>query len=77
MIRLRCVVVNCRHTRGPHKGEREFTGDEQWVCGDHWRLTSRADRQLMFKARRRGKPWLAAFMWKKLVAQAMERGAGI
>lgn len=38
--RIRCCVPFCRHTRGQHKGEQPLRGDEEWICGEHWRLVS-------------------------------------
>jgi len=37
-IRLKCLVPGCRRTRGQRKGEAPISGDERWICADHWRL---------------------------------------
>lgn len=52
MIRLRCVVPFCRHTRGDRKGQPPITPDTEWICGEHWRLVDRQTKRL-FRANRR------------------------
>jgi hypothetical protein len=74
--RLACLVPFCRRT---HKPEAY----SEWICGEHWRLVSKATRRRLFLARRRavrlmgerGRAW-AAFadrLWDRCKAEACER----
>jgi hypothetical protein len=68
-MRTRCCVPFCTHTTAHEFGE--------WICGEHWRLTSRTWRRRLFKARRKRWHDLADRMWLRLKRQAIERAAGI
>lgn len=68
--RLRCLVPGCRRTRGRRKGEATFEGDEEWICGVHWKTVPRTLKALGRKSVRR---WdrrvaIAEFAEKKAVA---------
>lgn len=53
MTRLRCVVPSCRRTRGQRKGEPPIKGDEEWICGVHWKMVDRSLKALRRQSRRR------------------------
>lgn len=74
--RLLCCVPFCTHTRGDRKGDPIVEGME-WICGQHWKLTSVSWRRRYALFRRRKRFDLAARMWARLRSQAVERAAGI
>lgn len=70
-MRLRCCVPHCRRTR-------KFTPIySEWICGVHWRATSKHWRGRFHLFNRRHRQDLADRMWERLKAQAIERAAGI
>lgn len=75
-MRLRCIVPFCAHTRGDRKGDPLIPGME-WICSEHWRLTSKAWRRRLFLFKRRHRFDLAARTWQRLKAQAIERAVGL
>ncbi len=75
--RLACVVPFCRWTTA----RADF---DEWICRDHWRLIDKVRRQVygrhLLRWRRYGAAAYgpaAARIWRGLVAQAVERAAGI
>lgn len=70
MQRLRCLVPFCRRTTRAGRYR-------EWICGAHWRLTSRAWRRRFFLFRRRGRQDLEDRMWLRLKRQAIERAMGL
>lgn len=76
-LRMRCAVPFCAHTRGRRKGEQPIKPGEEWVCGEHWRLTSRDWRRRMGLFRRRQRWDLVHQMWQRLKEQAIERACGL
>lgn len=77
-MRVRCLVPYCGRTT-------KKIDYAEWICGDHWRQTSRVTRRALFrtrgKLRRYGDlPQLLRMerrFWEKLRVQAIERGMGI
>lgn len=74
--RIRCAVPFCRRTRGDRKGNPVTEGME-WICGEHWVVTSRAWRWRLSLFRRRGRSDLVERMWDRLKRQAIERAMGV
>jgi hypothetical protein len=75
--RIPCVVPFCRRTTA----RADF---DQWLCGDHWRLTDKASRRVYGRHLRRWRRYgtasygpAAARIWRRLCAQAIQRAAGI
>lgn len=75
--RLACVVPFCRRTTA-------HANFHEWICGDHWRLIDKVRRQVYGHHLRRWRRYgaaaygpAAARIWRGLVAQAVERAAGI
>jgi hypothetical protein len=75
--RISCVVPFCRRSTA----RADF---DQWLCGDHWRSTDKAARQVYGRYLRRWRRYgaaaygpAAARCWRWLVAQAIQRAAGI
>lgn len=75
-MRLRCIVPFCNRTRGDRKGDPLRPGME-WICGVHWRMTSRTWRRRYALIKRRERYDLAAGMWCRLKDQAIERATGV
>jgi hypothetical protein len=79
----RCAVPHCPRSRKLRRGE---SGDSEWLCPDHWAMTSPSARRRMQRLVKRARApdcidpmWaqLATDMWTRLKAQAIERAAGI
>ncbi len=82
--RLRCLVPGCNHTRGQRKGEPPIREDEEWICGDHWRLVPRPMRAIKARAFRRAKRLYspravkaALRIWRRCAREAIERAVGL
>jgi hypothetical protein len=82
--RIRCLVPGCRRTRDLG---REPTERDEWICGKHWPLVSRALRAKGAGLRRR---WRRAgpkereriaaalrWIWREMKRQATERAMGL
>lgn len=83
-MRLKCLVPFCGHSRGDRRGQSPNRPGMEWICGDHWRLTDRRTRLLLFRVRRKMKRFgpdhllaLHSRLWVKLRTQAIERAAGL
>jgi hypothetical protein len=75
--RIPCVVPFCRRTTA-------CADFDEWICGDHWRLTDKPRRQVYGRYLRRWRRYGAAAygpaasrIWRRLAAQAIQRAAGI
>lgn len=82
--RIACLVPGCTHTRGQRKGEAPVREDEEWVCGDHWRLVPRQMRAIKARAFRRAKRSYtpsnvraALRIWARCKREAIERSMGL
>ena len=67
---MRCQVPFC---------ERGAVGPDNagWICADHYRLVDKLLRRLFDRAIDAGDDALARRHFDRMVAQAIERGAGI
>lgn len=79
--RIQCCIPFCRRTRGGRKGDPLRDGSE-WICGEHWRLVPRRQRQAYGRyARewRRFGAWepAAARLWRWIKRRATERAMGV
>lgn len=72
-MRIACLVPFCPRTRS--KPLRD--GHDEWICADHWRLTSRRTRLNLFRARRKRREEVEHWIWQRLKKQAIEAGMGI
>jgi hypothetical protein len=74
--RIFCIVPGCPHWRGDRKND-PLTPTMEWICSEHWRMTSRTWRRRRALFRRRGRLDLDHRMWQRLKTQATERAMGI
>lgn len=80
--KVACIVPFCSRTRWRRRGESSAS---EWICRDHWKLTSASARRRMRVLRKKARAFgadplwaqLANDMWARLKAQAIERTAGI
>lgn len=76
--RMRCIVPGCGRT---YKDE----GNDEIICGKHWRLADVRWRRLMMRVRRKAKRvgWTGSLLaldhrlWVRCRDQAIERAMGI
>lgn len=76
--RLGCCVPFCRHTTAA------WPEADEWICGDHWRLIDKANRQAYGRHAKRWRRFrsqdsgrAARRLWGWLKRHAIERAAGI
>ena len=80
--RAPCIIIGCRRT---FKRAQLDWGDNEYMCGDHYRMSDKALRQLRTKLRRRAKRigWtdrlarIDNWLWARIKKQATERTLGI
>lgn len=72
--RIPCCVPFCKRTR---QAIPELFLVE-WICGEHWRMTSPLWRRRFFKAKKaQHRSWLVRQIWTRLKKQAIEAAGGI
>lgn len=77
-----CVILGCRRT---FKRDTNDDGTAEYMCGDHYRMTSNALRRLRTKLKRMARRlgWterltrLDNWAWERAKKQATERAMGL
>ncbi len=79
--RIGCCVPFCRRTR-----QNVDPAYNEWICGDHWRLTDKIKRKVWGRINRRWRRFGPSSadpspaydrVWNAMKRQAIERAAGI
>ena len=70
-MRVQCVVPFCQHTRAWPDGAA------RWICTDHWSACDKRLRLVYKRLQKTGDDRLRSHVFQRLVAQAVERAAGV